>query len=253
MKKKFFKLLKLLKRRKSAKKLAIAFERASGWEMPSRIVINRELVKLNLVNDGSTQTAFIDIFLDDCYGLLFFKAHLKNIKTVVDIGANQGLFTLAARSFYTEATIHAYEPNPEILPYLNFQCSAAKATFFNEAVGLNDGFIQLQFEKDSLHTKTINDDNGAIMQTSFRNCLKRIGGTLDLLKLDCEGAEWEILQDYESLKNVKAITLEYHLNALESHDKVLKVLQKTNYTCVHHSIDGKTWGVVWATKNSDLN
>ena len=51
----------------------------------------------------------------------------------------------------------------------------------------------------------------AIPQFSIADAIARMGGKTDILKLDCEGTEWEILKDIASLKKVKAITLEYHL------------------------------------------
>ncbi len=38
-----------------------------------------------------------------------------------------------------------------------------------------------------------------------------MGGYVDLVKLDCEGAEWSIFQDTEAWKLVGRVTMEYHL------------------------------------------
>ncbi|CAN5455116.1 hypothetical protein BH10BAC3_BH10BAC3_24530 [soil metagenome] len=183
----FYKRIRsLLKRRINANKIGIKFTRSGRWNLPSKILINNEPVKLNLVNDHSTSNTFIDVFLDDCYGLLFFKQHLHSVNTVVDIGANQGLFVLFARNIFPAATIYAYEPNQSILPNLSYHAGIAKATYFNEAVGLTHGNITLHTGQDSLHGKTTLSDDGNIVQVSIRECLARTSGNVDLLKLDCE-------------------------------------------------------------------
>jgi hypothetical protein len=41
--------------------------------------------------------------------------------------------------------------------------------------------------------------------------VERLGGSVDLLKLDCEGAEWEIFDDLEPFKAVGMVRMEYHL------------------------------------------
>lgn len=236
----------LFKRRINAKKFHVKFKRSSSWRLPQSLLIDNIEVPLKLMNDTATSTAFIDIFLDDCYGFNYFKRHFENVDKIVDIGANQGLFMLAARMTFPKALIQGYEPNNEIISNLQFNTTSINADIFNEAVGLQNGFINLQFEKDSLHTKTLFNELGSVPQASIAKCLSRMNGTIDLLKLDCEGAEWEILKDHETLKKVKAITLEYHLDNEHDHKSIKKVLEGAEFKVLHYSIDGPTWGIVWA-------
>jgi hypothetical protein len=52
---------------------------------------------------------------------------------------------------------------------------------------------------------------GDIPIVAFSTVVDRIGGKIDLLKLDCEGGEWDIFQIPEPFKNVAEIRMEYHL------------------------------------------
>lgn len=222
--------------------------------MPKSLLINDEFIELNLVDPNSSNSAFIDIMLDDVYGLVFLRSYLKEVKVILDIGANQGLFILSARNMFPEAQIHSYEPNISLLSSLTHHSNFAKSTVFIEAVGLINGYIKLQNDtNDSLMTKTILDDEGTIPQVAISECIARIGGKVDLLKLDCEGAEWEILKDSDSLKNVRAITLEYHLDNDHNHDSIVKALESVDFKIVHYSIAGPTWGMVWAVNNFSEN
>ena len=201
-----------------------------------------------LINDAATNTSFIDIFLDDIYGCRFFKDHLHAVKSVIDIGANQGLFTLAAENFFN-AKIHSYEPNPEIINNLKYHCEQINTTYYNEAVGLKDGRVNMIIAKDSLHGQTSLDSQGTIPQISLRTAVNRMNNSVDLLKLDCEGAEWEILKDINSLQFVKAITLEYHIDEGKSHESIKNILTAANFEIVYYKILGPTWGAAWAINN----
>lgn len=242
------KIRTLVKRKKNAKAFHITFTRASKWKQPARILIKNNFIDLMLINDAATNTAFIDIFLDDVYGCRFFKSHLNTVQSVIDIGANQGLFTLAAKSFF-DAAIHAYEPNTAIIKNLKHHCEQINTTFHNEAVGLKEGRVNMNIAKDSLHGQTFLDSQGTISQISLKTAVERMNNSVDLLKLDCEGAEWEILKDINALQFVKAITMEYHLTEDKSHESIKQVLAAANFEIVYFKISGPTWGVAWAINN----
>ncbi|MES2646951.1 MAG: FkbM family methyltransferase [Bacteroidota bacterium] len=248
-------ILNFYKRWQNARKIGIHFSGLSHFTLPRQIIINHKTIKPQLYQDASTTSAFIEIFLNDCYGLFYFKKQIDNIVSVVDIGANQGLFVLFARNVFPNATIHAYEPNELVIDSLSKHANEATARYFNEAVGLTNSKITLNNGVDTLHGKTYISEEGNITQISIKECLQRMNGKIDILKLDCEGAEWEILEDFESLQSVQAITLEYHMDDehlaihQNDHSSILKLLQRNNFTIVHQSFDGPTWGVVWATRH----
>ena len=55
------------------------------------------------------------------------------------------------------------------------------------------------------------EKGGDIPIVSFSTVVDRIGGRIDLLKLDCEGGEWDIFQIPEPFQKVAEIRMEYHL------------------------------------------
>ncbi len=149
------------------------------------------------------------IFFEDCYRLE--TEALKNSLSVVDIGANIGLFTLAAARQFPNATIHCYEPNPEIQKHLVKNVEPLGIRCFGQAVGFESGQVSLSHDENSLHTRMSRDSRGEIEVTSFSEVVSRIGEKIDMLKLDCEGAEWEILTDQKAMSRVSFLTMEYHL------------------------------------------
>ena len=151
---------------------------------------------------------FHRIFIDDCYGLMAIN---QPIRTVLDIGANAGLFSLAARHRFRNATIHAYEPNSSALEQLKWNTSNYQVSTFGEAVGACTGTVSLIAGENSLHSVAKRLDHGAIPQIAFGDAIGRLGQRIDLLKLDCEGAEWEILEVDYDWSRVRFLTMEYHL------------------------------------------
>ena len=197
-----------LTRRRRAAALGLKFRRSGTFETPSQIRIAGKKTEVQIPADHGSRVAFIDIFLDDCYGLRTFP---NGVQAVLDIGAHAGLFSLAARVRFPEAQIHAYEPNPQMHSFLARQADVACFSFFGDAVGLSEGRVTLDFGEDSVHTRVVYDPHSAIRCTSFSEAVARLSKTPILVKLDCEGAEWEILRDTVTWRNVRFLTMEYHL------------------------------------------
>ena len=71
---------------------------------------------------------------------------------------------------------------------------------------------------------------------------------IDLLKLDCEGAEWDILPPCaEILPKVRQIGMEFHLSRGWTAEKLASCLRDRGYKVKH---TGGGWnGILWATRD----
>jgi FkbM family methyltransferase len=165
---------------------------------------------------------------------------------IIDIGANVGAFAIAARGCFHNATIHCYEPHPSLEPYLRLQAYATGAKYFMEAVGLQEGY----FSSDEIQNEILQSESvkvmdftkpGKIKVTPLSECLERIGGYVDILKLDCEGSEWVILKDKESLKKIRFLTVEFHRlcpdKSFDIYDRTIDMHQKAKQFVVDAGFD----------------
>ena len=201
--------LTLNQRKQSARRLGFNFRRAGDFTLPSEIRIDSRNSRLSLPDDGGTRTAFIDVLLDDCYGLRKLPA---NLERVLDIGAHAGLFSLAARLRFPNAQIHAYEPNPQMQSFLSKQADIGRFSFFGCAVGLAEGRVSLDLCDDSVQTRVHAGEQGEIQCVSFAQAVAGLNGVLDLVKLDCEGAEYDILFGLRpgTAERIAQVSLEAH-------------------------------------------
>jgi FkbM family methyltransferase len=216
--------------------------------MPSAIKLGGHRQLLSTPQDQGTRIAFKDIFLDDVYGLTRLKG---TVKTVLDVGAHVGLFSLYSRILFPEAIIHAYEPNPTLWKHLTQQSSIGRFEMFSQAVGLSEGRVSLLTESDSVLTRTVINPTGPVSMVSIQQALQQLGGTVDILKLDCEGAEWEILKNKAAMSAVRFLTLEYHLIENRSLDEMVRLLNENGLRIVFCHQDSPGNGRIWAVADYD--
>ena len=234
-------------RRRRARQFGIPYTRDRNWKTPQYLKVGKELIKLALPDDAGTAIAFKDIFVSDVYGL---EALSLPPKTIIDIGAHAGIFSLAARLHFPKAIIHAYEPNPGLWTYLDHQCESGQFITFHEAVGLDPGKAILEFRGDTVFTRCVPSQSGEIEVTAISEAISRIAnnGRVDLLKLDCEGAEWEILKDVNAMERVANLTLEYHLVGRESLEHLLRIMLDLQFQIDFIHSDGEKHGRVRACR-----
>lgn len=175
----------------------------------------------------------------------------NKIKTIVDIGANQSLFIIAARRAFPGAKIFGYEPNKELESILTPNAKQLKAQIYYEAVTKEDCMVQLEFGQSDLNTISRPSAVGEITGTSLRKVIERAGGKIDLIKMDCEGGEWDLFEDEASWQNINALTMEYHLWAKEgsTFNDVASILRKLNFKIIFHEPSTESFGIVTAVKD----
>jgi FkbM family methyltransferase len=125
--------------------------------------------------------------------------------TVLDVGANIGLFTFLAAALVGEnGRVHAFEPNPPTFDRLRTAAGAARQVTLH-AIALSDepgvGTLDLQpdhFGATALRT----DDSGdaSVVVSTVDSIAEREGlGDVDLMKIDVEGEEERVLRGADAL------------------------------------------------------
>ncbi|MEG4497210.1 FkbM family methyltransferase [Microcoleus sp. F10-C6] len=242
----FAKIFRLLQRQTLARKLGIKFNRVANFNLPDNLIVLAKRQNVNLPAEKGMDGEFIEVLLDDCYGV---EQLSESLMTVIDIGANVGLFPIAARNRFPQAVIHAYEPNRNLENYLKHQSQIANFTYFMEAVGAEDGKVVLDIREVSGKTRSTVSESGDIPMVSFRRAIERIGGSVDLAKVDCEGAEWLLFEDRDTWQLVQNLSVEYHLWSGHTHAETRQVIENLGFR-IRKQIPIDNWyGVILASRS----
>ncbi len=153
-----------------------------------------------------------EIWTDKVYG------DVESGWTVLDIGANVGYFTLFA--LVAGARVFSYEPEEKNYERLVRQLKenefiSPKGGTFRSAVASDDAGRNLYLNSENIGAHRITHDAGGGIQRVPSITLNQIideVGHIDLIKMDCEGAEREIfwVSTPETMAKIDRIRMEYH-------------------------------------------
>ncbi len=137
----------------------------------------------------------------------------ENVKLVYDLGALDGEYTLHFAEYFPNAIIHCFEPNPINLPLVyKRQAKYPKRIIVHPVALWNKKGSTTFYRQPSEGMGTLiprdNATDSFLVETNTLDS-EYTGGTIDLIKIDVEGVEWEVLQGAENtLKNANAVFIE---------------------------------------------
>lgn len=184
----------------------------------------------------SIKETFLDRFYERC-GFV-----IQPGWTVIDVGAGLGDFTVYAAQV-ANTKLLAFEPFPESFKLLIKNVALNRAQniiVYPDAVSSTQGTLlldmaggePLQFQSSNAPV-TKPESQIEVNARSLAEALLETGqGTCALLKLDCEGAEYNILMESpaEVLAKINRIVMEYHDGATAySHQDLVLYLEASGY------------------------
>jgi FkbM family methyltransferase len=160
----------------------------------------------------------------------------SNQPYIIDCGANIGLSVLAFKQQYPNATILAFEPDTKISSMLIENIKSLQLTNVEvvpKAVWTHEGEIHFH-EQGGLSGSIIEDKNTAISTISLPSIRLKdyLNRKIDFLKIDIEGAEYEVLKDCkDALFQVDFLFIEYHsmLTSEQHLDEILSIIKNAGF------------------------
>jgi FkbM family methyltransferase len=121
----------------------------------------------------------------------------KKIKTIVDLGANNGASARFFSQKFPEATIYALEPDTDNFEILRKNVQGIRNIKpLNLAIWGKDGIVSLVSSKADAWAKRFGESPAGIRSITMPSLLEEFQiDKVDLLKIDIEGAEVEIFEN----------------------------------------------------------
>jgi len=171
---------------------------------------------------------FAEEFYRDIYGLA--DLGLGPGDAFIDVGANVGFVSIAVASRYPDARVIAFEPAPktfEILEKNIHDNGIANITAVNKAVNADGRDLELlvmhgdsgasnAFTNATVAERYESENIGELVRVEALS-LDAVFDEYSIdrcafLKLDCEGAEFEVLRTTEKLDRIDRISMELHID-----------------------------------------
>ena len=190
--------------------------------------------KYNNPQDKDPALSLYEIFITKIYDK-FFEVNEGDV--VVDIGGNLGLF-----SYYSlckgAKQVYCFEPSPQSYNCIIENFNISNLIVEEVAVGAKDGEVTFNINPESSinssmfasnkNSQTITCESINLNTYIKTNNIEKI----DYLKIDCEGAEYEIIESLDEqylTNNIDKICLEYHLNKNGEINTILNKLKKCGF------------------------
>lgn len=168
------------------------------------------------INRGTTPyRLYEDIFVNQVYR---FEAERPNPR-ILDCGSNIEMSVLYFKHLYPQAHIVAFEPDPTIFRYLREnveQNRLANVELVHAALGATEGTIQLNSDGEvashiDAYKPAGSPQEWARYEVPCMRLRKYLTEPIDFMKMNIEGAEWEVLSDCEPvIRQVRELNIEYH-------------------------------------------
>ncbi len=208
-----------------------------------------------IVTNGVTDVATIlDIYFRKDYG------DVADGSTIIDVGANIGVYAIYAATHSKGSKIFAFEPAPQEFKMLteNITINHLEHNIFAEHAavsGKNETRILFLNggPHNSIYEHWENAEPLEIDCISLANIFEKNNiERCDMLKMDCEGSEFEIFQSAPDalFERIHAIRMEYHCapTAPMTIEQLLAFLESKGYKIIKYEPGPDGRGLIWAER-----
>lgn len=202
-------------------------------------------------------------FIWQAYDIYFREVYAFDCSTVkpyiIDCGSNVGLSIQYFKECYPGAIIEGFEPDPEVYTALLENVGHMPNVRVNQ-VALWTHENGISFNQENADSGYIDDEGNDTIRIPSKS-LKRIlesSNEVDLLKMDVEGAEFELMRDCaDSLDHVKRIFIEVHTfsNQEQRLSSILKILEDAGFRYFIENANNQVMPLKgnWRTTETDMD
>lgn len=228
------------------------------------------VVRSDTIDEGVVQ----EVIKADYYKLKAIQLRNLPVRRVLDVGAHIGAFSRYVKHLWPDAVVYAFEADPANIALLGRNCGFAQTglKIINAALWKEE-LPELEF-LSAVGSGFKNTGGGSVKEAdactlearpdtikvpAFRAsevvrdlCFPDL--PLDILKLDCEGSEYAILEELHEaalLSRIVNITGEYH-KSLTDMENLLQILADTHQVVYQRAEEVDYLGCFRATLKTDI-
>jgi len=173
---------------------------------------------------------FKEIFVEECYR---FECSTHE-PVIYDCGANVGMSCAYFNRLFSNSKIKAFEADPHIGEILKRNLNSNNINnveIINKAIWTDNNGIEIGIEGADGSSIFLKDNKIKIQSIRLKDLLES-EDRIDFLKMDIEGAEFEVIKDCkEKLYKVENLFIEYHsfLSHNQELDVILQILKDNDF------------------------
>ena len=210
-------------------------------------------------NIAGARVPVYEVFVEDAYRLEWFTGDLNGDKVqALDIGGHIGCFSLAFAQLHPEALVQTFEASPS-----TYACTrrnvddnglADRVMVENIAVSDSNGTLAFADNGGGSGLNGVTAPAGtAVIDVpciTFADAVAHAGGQVDVVKIDTEGAEYDIVLGSEPTdwKDVQRVVLEYHEVTGRSWDELKSFFDEAGLHPVRHEPVTPRLGTAWLSR-----
>jgi len=223
--------------------LDFGFWKASGWAAEKKlefiilkyfeIFLNLLKIKQFKLGESNLKLFGKQIYYDTAFGIAGYQsmltrhqkmlkyARISNVKTVVDVGANVGFFSLLCREIYPDADIYSIEPVSKAFECLKKNLRGSHDHIFQLAISDKNGHEKMTFTEENTAVSSVvrsgmeaaNEKSSKYVEVEAKTldafAAENKLETIDILKIDIEFFEYNVLKAaYNTLKRTRYLHIE---------------------------------------------
>lgn len=175
---------------------------------------------VNCRNNTESWLPIYEVFVQDVYHLNDRTEKAEAVLNVVDIGGHVGAFTLAIAERFQKASVYVYEPSPAAYACLKKNVLAnqvgKRVRTVEAAVAMKSGRAIFHEAGDASCGSSLFPLAKSVVTPvdvmSFDDVIRNVAARVDILKIDCEGGEYDIVlqSDDSTWRDVGSVLVEYH-------------------------------------------
>jgi FkbM family methyltransferase len=232
------------------------------WSTPELTFRMRNGYTVVSPNADGARFPLYEVFGDDGYHLDDLYSGVDPDAAILDVGGQIGSFSLASARAMPQARIHVYEASPTSAAYVSRNVSAnglddrvtvhpkamagEKGTFTFVDSGTASGHNGLTAPEGLGEEVTVDCE-------TFDNAVAAAGGNVQVVKMDVEGAEYDIIlrSDKASWRDVRKVVMEYHPMAGHSLEELTSFFASVGITpTLHYQGKRAGLGIMWLARST---